>query len=254
MASTWKAYNELAWAEDWLADPADYADEAGHYVASVLEHSADPPQTLLHLGSGAGGMDSVFKRHFSVTGVDLSQGMLARARARHPEIEYIEADIRTLRLGRAFDAVAIPDCIDYMVTPADLDAAFATAVEHLRPGGVLLVVGKTRETFRDNNFAYSGTRDGIQVTLFENNHVDPRRPNRYEATLVYLVRAYGELTVQIDRHELGLFDQATWEQAFDRHGLRLHQSTLDGVYDDYLLGDGAYPMQVFVGVRAAVCD
>lgn len=249
MASTWKAYNELAWTEDWLADPAGYEDEAGHYVARILACSTDPPKSLLHLGSGAGGMDGVFRRHFSVTGVDLSQGMLARARARHPDIEYLEADIRTLRLDRTFDAVAIPDCIDYMVTPADLDAAIATAAEHLRPGGTLLVVGKTRETFRDNNFAYSGTRDGIQVTLFENNYVDPRRPDRYEATLVYLVRAHGELTVQVDRHELGLFDQAAWERVFDRHGLRLQQSTLDGVYDAYLLGDGAYPMQVFVGVK-----
>jgi SAM-dependent methyltransferase len=254
MASTWKAYNELAWTEDWLADPAGYEDEAGHYVARILQHSAETPRTLLHLGSGAGGMDGVFKRHFSVTGVDISQGMLARARARHPEIEYVEADIRSLRLGRTFDAVAIPDCIDYMVTSADLDAGFATAAEHLRPGGVLLVVGKTRETFRDNNFAYSGTRDGIQVTLFENNHVDARTPGRYEATLVYLVRAYGELTVQIDRHELGLFDQATWEGVFREHGLQLHQSSLDGIYDAYLLGDGAYPMQVFAGVKAAVRD
>lgn len=27
MTSPWIAYNDLAWTEDWLADPTDYEDE-----------------------------------------------------------------------------------------------------------------------------------------------------------------------------------------------------------------------------------
>ncbi len=249
MASNWKAYNELAWTEDWFAGPASYEDEAGFYVSQIKKYSANPPKTMLHLGSGAGGMDWVFKRHFTVTGVDLSPGMLAKARAAHPDIEYIEADIRALRLGRQFDAVAIPDCIDYMISENDLDRAVETAVCHLKPCGVLLVVAKTKETFNNNNFAYTGEKDGIHITLLENNYVDPASPDRYEATLVYLIREKGELSVHMDRHVLGLFSQKTWENVFRDHGLCLRQSTLDGVYGEYLLEDGSYPMQVFAGVK-----
>ena len=125
MPRGWKAYSELAWTVEWLAQPEDYDEEAGAYVSLICKHAAAPPRTLLHLGSGAGGMDRTFKRCFAVTGVDLSPGMLALTRAAHPEIEYIEADIRTLHLDRRFDAVVIPDCIDYMVTRADLDRALA---------------------------------------------------------------------------------------------------------------------------------
>lgn len=247
--SPWLAYNDLAWTEAWLTDPTGTEQEACHYVALLRRHVTVPSPTLLHLGSGAGGMDGVFKQHFTVTGVDLSPGMLARARSQHPDIEYLEGDMRTIQLGRQFDAVAIPDSIDYMATREELAQALATAVAHLRPGGTLLVVAKTLETFRNNNFAYSGEREGIHVTLLENNHVYPERPEAYEAVLHYLVRKDGELVMHTDRHMLGLFPQAAWEAAFRDLKLRFEQSILDGVYDDYLLGEGAYPMQVFIGVK-----
>jgi len=247
MASSWLAYNDLAWTEEWLSDPKEYEVEAGTYVSLIRQYAVGTPRTLLHLGSGAGGLDRVFKRHFTVTGVDLSAGMLARARAAHPDIEYIEGDMRSTRLGRKFDAVAIPDSIDYMVSRDDLDQAIGTAVAHLKPGGVLLAVGKTAEKFRNNNFAYAGEKDGVHVTLLENNHVDPRHPETYDAVLVYLIRRGDELDVHVDRHTLGLFPQAYWEEVFRNNGLSLSQSTLEGTYDAYLLADGQYPVQVFVG-------
>ena len=69
MASTWIAYNDLAWTEDWLADPAECEDEVTVYVDLITRTAANPPSTLLHLGSGAGGHDRIFKQHFTVTGV-----------------------------------------------------------------------------------------------------------------------------------------------------------------------------------------
>ncbi len=246
MASTWIAYNDLAWTEAWLADPDDYEKEAHVYVRLIMDHAAVAPRTMLHLGCGAGGLDRVFKRYFSVTGVDVSAGMLTMARARHPDITYIEDDMRSLRLSERFDVVVIPDSIDYMASLDDLNKAIGTAAQHLQPGGVLLVVGKTAETFQNNNFAYVGEKDGIHITLLENNHVDPRRPNSYEAILVYLIRRYGELSVHTDQHRLGLFAQADWERLFRGHGLRLTQKQFAGLYDPYLLADGTYPLQIFL--------
>ena len=188
MASTWIAYNDLAWTEDWLADPLEYEDEVMVYVDLIMRTASEPPSTLLHLGSGAGGHDRIFKRHFTVTGVDLSLGMLNKARVAHPDIEYLEGDMRTLRLKRQFDAVVIPDSIDYMASQNDLRLAIQTAVAHLKTSGVLLVVAKTEETFQNNNFAYTGEKDGVHVTLLENNYINPFPRNTYEATFVYLIR------------------------------------------------------------------
>ena len=249
MGSSWISYSELAWTEDWLSDPAEYEKEAGLYVSIIQEHCPFAPRTMLHLGSGAGGLDRIFKRHFSVTGVDLSPAMLARARAVHTDIEYIEGDMRSLRLDRKFDVVTIPDSIDYMESLDDLNKAVGTAAEHLKPDGILLVVGKTAETFQNNNFAYNGEKDGIHITLLENNHIDPQRPNTYEAVLVYLIRQKGNLSIYTDRHNLGLFSQKCWDEVFRNNGLGMSQSTLDGIYDRYLLANGDYPMQVFIGKK-----
>lgn len=110
MSHMWPAYNELAWTEELLGNPDEYEYEAGFYVDLIKRTAAeDQPMTLLHLGSGAGMHDRVFKRHFTITGVDLSPGMLRMARAGNPEVEYLEGDMRSIRLGREFDAVAIPD-------------------------------------------------------------------------------------------------------------------------------------------------
>ncbi len=247
MASTWIAYNDLAWTEDWLADPEDYEDEVMAYVNLIKKSAIEPPRTLLHLGSGAGGHDRIFKRYFTITGVDLSKGMLEKARLTHPDIEYIEGDMRNLRLNREFDVVAIPDSIDYMNSPDDLQKAIQTAVAHLKSNGILLIVAKTRESFQNNNFAYTGERDGIHITLFENNYINPFQPNTYEATLVYLIRKHGELTIHTENQVLGLFSQATWDQVFKETGVEMKKSILNGVYDKFILNEGEYPLTLFVG-------
>ncbi len=247
MASSWIAYNELAWTEDLLADPSDYEGEVAAYVDLIRRSSLHTTGTLLHLGCGAGGHDAIFKRHFAVTGVDISRGMLDKARLRHPDVEYIEGDMRTVRLGREFDAVAIPDSIDYMGSLPELRMAIGTAVAHLKPGGVLLVVGKTRETFSDNNFSYTGEQEDLHVTLLENNYINPYRPDTYEATLVYLIRRSGDLTIHTECHVLGLFSQEAWENVFTDAGLTVQETDLDGTYDKYLLGGGEYPVKIFIG-------
>lgn len=247
VAPSWIAYNELAWTADLLADHSDYEGEVEGYVDLIRRSSLHTPGTFLHLGCGAGGHDAIFKRHFAVTGVDVSRGMLEKARLRHPDVEYIEGDMRTVRLDREFDAVAIPDSIDYMSSLPELRMAIGTAVAHLKPGGVLLVVGKTREIFSDNNFAYSGEQGDLHVTLLENNHINRYRPDTYEATLVYLIRRGGVVTIHTECHVLGLFSQGAWKQVFTDAGLTFEETALDGAYDKYLLCGGDYPLRIFIG-------
>ena len=157
---------------------------------------------MLHLGCGAGGHDYHFKRHFSVTGVDLSEGMLEIARKRNPEIQYLQGDMRTINLDRKFDVVAIPDSIMYMTTLEDLSAALSSAAAHLKRDGLLLVVAHTKEEFRNNNFAYTGEADNTHITVLENNHIVS--DTAYEATIVYLIRQSGRLEIHHEVHTLGL--------------------------------------------------
>lgn len=249
MASDWISYNELAWTEDFLADPADYEDEVSKYTNLIQSIAQKPVRTLLHLGCGAGGHDWFFKRHFNVTGVDLSTGMLNKAKVVNPEIEYLEGDMRTVRLERQFDCVVIPDSIDYMASLDDLKQAIRTSAIHLKSGGVLLIVCKTKEIFQNNNFAYTGERDDTHVTLLENNYINPYSPDTYKITMIYLIRQKGILTTYIEESVAGLFSQAQWDDLFRNAGFTMQKRNFDGIYDDYLLGEGKYPLIIFIGQK-----
>jgi ubiquinone/menaquinone biosynthesis C-methylase UbiE len=65
-----------------------------------LKQARRRPATLLELGSGGGNNASHLKAHFSLTLVDLSQGMLDLSRRLNAECEHIQADMKTLRLAR----------------------------------------------------------------------------------------------------------------------------------------------------------
>jgi len=245
MSPNYRAYGDLAWTEPLLASPEEYADATRHFMSVIRDNSRLEVRTLLHLGCGAGGHDHTFKRGFEVTGVDISEGMLAHARALNPEIRYLRGDMRTVRLGETFDAVAIPDSIGYMTTRADLRRAIATADRHLRPGGALLIVALVREDFRENNFVYAGARGDVELVVFENNHARGPRSAAYEATVVYLIRRKGKLEIVSEVHTQGLFTMAVWRSLLRERGFRLAQRKLDHSYDPFIVGDGRYRVRIF---------
>jgi hypothetical protein len=134
-----------------------------------------------------------------------------------------------------------------MRTEDELLSALITAQKHLKPGGVFLVVANVAERFSHNNFVYTGSRDDIEITLFENNYV-PTYPERsYEATLVYLIRRKGKLEIYKDCHILGLFKLETWLDLLKRAGFDIiNQINMDHGYDQYIAGEGKYPRLMFV--------
>ena len=136
--------------------------------------------------------------------------------------------------------------IDYMATPADLARALATARAHLTPGGVLLITAKVAEEFRDNNFVYTGAKDDVAVTIFENNHVLRDTPDAYEATIVYLIRRGDQLETHVDVQRLGIFSEAKWLALFEQAGFSVQHFPLLGIYEPFILGEGEYPMRVYI--------
>ena len=106
-----RLYGELAEWWPTFQVPEEYREEAA-FFARVLDKTCDPPlRTVLELGSGGGNNASHLKSRFAMTLVDISPHMLAVSRELNPECEHLEGDIRTLRLGRTFDAVFIHDAI-----------------------------------------------------------------------------------------------------------------------------------------------
>ncbi|MDX2111626.1 MAG: class I SAM-dependent methyltransferase [Verrucomicrobiota bacterium] len=123
----------------------DYASEAA-YVLDTLRQCGLAGHSLLELGCGQGGHALPFARlGCTITGVDRSAGMIARANEVSKSLSAeaagamlcMEGDARTVRLCCTFDAVvSLFHVISYMPGNEDVLAMLATARAHLQPGGL----------------------------------------------------------------------------------------------------------------------
>jgi len=132
---------------DLLYRDKDYAGEAA-YLASHLQRHVSHAGRILELGCGTGAhAEQLARMGYTVHGVDQSESMLARAEARKSGLPDEEAarlsfergDVRTVRTGATYEVViSVFHVMSYQTTNADLQAAFATAAAHLRPGGLFV--------------------------------------------------------------------------------------------------------------------
>jgi ubiquinone/menaquinone biosynthesis C-methylase UbiE len=215
-------YRELAEWFPLLTAPEDYAKEAQFYARSIQSACVMPLKTLLELGSGGGNNASHLKAYFQMTLVDLSPEMLAVSQKLNPECEHLQGDMRTVRLGRQFDAVFIHDAIDYMTTGADLSQAIETAYLHCKPGGAALFApDHTRETFQETT-DHGGHDLGERSLRYLEWTWDPDpADSEYVTDMAYLLReGKGEVRCYTDRHQCGLFSQAEWMRIIAQAGFQ----------------------------------
>jgi trans-aconitate methyltransferase len=197
-----------------LVDPAeDHRDEAASYQAAIERVASPRPDTLLELGAGAGNNACHLKRRFRCTLTDPSEEMLALSCALNPECEHLIGDMRTLRLGRTFDAVLVHDAVMYMTTETDLLAAVRTAFEHTRPGGAAVFAPDTvRDTFRENTNVIAGDADDRSLRGLEWQWDPDPTDETYMVEYAFLLRHGTDVRTVHDRHVEGLFSRATWQR------------------------------------------
>jgi SAM-dependent methyltransferase len=181
-------------------------------VREVLAGHPTPVRTLLELGSGGGNNASHLKRHYELTLVDVSPGMLRVSRRLNPECEHVEGDMRTVRLGRAFDAVFVHDAVTYMTSIEDLRASIETAFVHLRPGGIALFVPDcVREIFAATTEHGGHDRDARGLRYLQWTYDPDPADSTYLVDYAYLLRDVdGSVRVEHDRHVNGLFARGEW--------------------------------------------
>jgi SAM-dependent methyltransferase len=205
-------YGELAPFWPLLSPPSEYEEEAAFYEKVLLAASTTALGTILELGSGGGSNASYLKRRYQMTLVDPAPGMRAVSEALNPECEHLAGDMRTVRLGRTFDAVFVHDAICYMTTEADLRRAIETAFVHCRPGGVALFAPDfVRETFRPDTEC-GGTDGGARGMRYLAWVWDPDPSDTtYLVDYAFLLRdPAGTVRTVHERHVEGLFARDEW--------------------------------------------
>lgn len=159
--------------DDFASTYADHRDEFDiSEVLDDLRRQLPATGDLLDLGCGAGEpVAASFLAHgWRVTGVDISDKMLALAAQYAPGMTAIHADMRDVRLpGESLDAVTAVYSL-FHVPRCDHPALFARIRQWLRPGGLVMFTYATRSyTGRDR---FEGTISFMGRDLFY-SHTTP---------------------------------------------------------------------------------
>ena len=139
-----KVFDAYAAYYDLLYKDKNYEAEA-EYIRSLLAEQGVTGGAILELGCGTGKHAELFTQMgFSVHGIDMSPAMVEEANKRKPadladQLHFETGDVRDYQVNQQFDAVvSLFHVASYQTTDEDLEAMFATASRHLKPGGVFV--------------------------------------------------------------------------------------------------------------------
>lgn len=230
-------YSQSAELYDRIYSKKDYAAEA-ETVRGLITHAHPGARTLLEVACGTGSHLAIFARWFEVEGVDASAEMLAVARTKLPTTALHVADMRSLALGRTFDAITcLFSGIGYVRSIDELNASIAAMAGHLGDGGVLIVEPWfTPEQWRPGTIHGSLLVDEPDLKVAR--MVVSTTRDRFAVTpMHHLVAQPSGVTHFVETHELLLASTDEYRAAFVAAGL-------DVRYEPDILVRGAW-----IGVR-----
>jgi SAM-dependent methyltransferase len=145
------AYEQLAPVYDRFTDGYDH-DGWIEGLLQIARVHGQSGMRVLDVGCGTGkSFAPLLARGFDVWACDISPAMVARARMR-PDVDperVLVADMRDLPPLGPFDLVTcLDDAVNYLLSPDDVLAAFASVARVLAPGGVYIFDVNSLATYR----------------------------------------------------------------------------------------------------------
>jgi len=207
----------------------DYAGEAAR-LHELIQARSPRTQTLLDVACGTGKHLEHLRAWYDAEGLDADGDMLAMARERLGDLPLHQADMRNFDLGRRFDAVTcLFSAIGYMRNLAGLTEAVEAMARHLAPGGVLVVEPwVTPERWIDDHVFSLASGPLARVDR------SWREDRLSVLELHYLLGSPDGIRYWVERHELGLFTDEEYAEAFRAVGLAVEHDP------DGLIGRGLY--------------
>ncbi len=183
-------YSQIAPVYDTLMGEVDYPAWAA-YVESILsKHRIVPPARVLDLACGTGTAALLLaETGFSLTGLDISDEMLAFARAKaeakRAKIDWRLGDMRRFELDEPVDAaICLFDSVNYLAREKELLDCFACVRKTLQPGGMFLFDMNTIHALSKN--WGNGTKvrqDGEVHSIWRSSYRPCDRTARMELTV-----------------------------------------------------------------------
>jgi SAM-dependent methyltransferase len=160
-----RAYAEVvAYFDAFVADEQKWRRRNSTYhrlIERVMRFHVPPGARVLEIGSGSGDLLAALKPGVGV-GIDLSPGMVALARERHPQLRFDVCAGETFELAETFDYIVLSDLMPFV---HDLVALFERVAAHTHP--------RTRVVINSYSRAWRPL-----IRIAERLHLKPQKPIR----------------------------------------------------------------------------
>ena len=140
MVSDTRFAKEYARYYDLFYQGKDYSHEVD-YLEEIFKKFQKDVRSILDLGCGTGlHTQELIKRGYEVTGLDLSEEMLARARERNPSATFTKGDMSNFVLNKKFDVIiCMFSAMGYLTENHQIERFFRSIKNHLVKNGLLIL-------------------------------------------------------------------------------------------------------------------
>ncbi|EXJ11072.1 class I SAM-dependent DNA methyltransferase [Imhoffiella purpurea] len=199
----------------------EYSLEAAKVKELLIKHGVRSQSELLVLACGTGGHIPYFKDDYHVSGLDLSEDMLALARKKFPGLEFHSGNLIDFDLDRDFDAiVCLYGSIGFVKTLDNLRAAMQRIAAHLRPDGLALITPwSTLEDFKDEIVVDATNKPDLKIARME--EVRLKEPKIVEVRFHHLIGSDDGVAYHEQSIEIGLFSHEEYLSSMSDSGLEV---------------------------------
>lgn len=190
-------YQSFAGVYDALMAQVDYAAWAAHYDQLMQLYGVKKGARCVECACGTGSLTlPLRKMGYQMTGVDLSEEMIARAmeKARNEGllIPFIRQDMCHLLLPRKTECIlATCDGVNYLTSPDKVQQFFAAAFAALKPGGALIFDVSSQYKLQNTLGNNTLTCDEEDFAYIWHNRYDEENKLVYLALSIFSKRADG---------------------------------------------------------------
>ncbi|MDD2467225.1 MAG: class I SAM-dependent methyltransferase [Desulfobulbus sp.] len=199
----------------------EYSLEAAKVKELLTKHGTPLQADLLILACGTGGHVPYFMDDYHVSGLDLSEDMLALARKKFPELKFHLGNLVNFELETDFDAmICMYGSIGFVKTVDNLRSSMKHIATQLRPNGLALITPwSTVEDFKDIIVVDAADKLDLQIARME--QVRLKEPKVVEVTFHHLLGKNNEVAYHKQSIEIGLFSRQEYRSAMTDAGLKV---------------------------------
>lgn len=213
-------YHQIAHLYDWPG-ALEFADKILQKDLELLAgQGIQPGARILDLACGTGTLSlALAERGYELTGVDLSDAMLAQARKKQAErksgleIQWLEDDMRYFLLDQPVDAVVCHyDSLNHLSNETELRGTFFQVAQALKSGGIFIFDLNTLENYQ----TFWNGKDTYEGPNYRLKTLSSFKEDTGKAEVQFMVDEYND-EGQLSHHEETVYEQYFNDSAVEKY-------------------------------------